>query len=85
MSRQILAIDIRKEHIAAVLLSTGLKTNTITACVEQPMVPADEGQNGDPLGQSLIRLMEKINAPHANIVVSLPPDGVLFSTVQRRR
>ncbi len=81
MSRQILAIDIRKDHIAAVLLGTGLKTSTITACAKVPREQMNGAEDGDHLKHNLVRLMEEIDATNANIVVSLPPDGVIFRSV----
>lgn len=76
MSRQILAIDIRNDVIAAVLVNTGLKLCTVdrTAAVELP--PPSEGE--DPLVQALMLLKEEIDPGTANIVVSLPADGVHY-------
>jgi hypothetical protein len=76
MSRQILAIDIRRETIAAVLLNAGLKINTVTGCAHMPLA----GKDGEPenLAESLASLLTEVNAVSANVVVSLPSDETLF-------
>ncbi len=75
MSRQILAIDIRRETIAAVLLNAGLKINTVSACVNLPLdKTAGEAEH---LTASLENLLAEVNANSANVVVSLPSDEVI--------
>jgi Tfp pilus assembly PilM family ATPase len=79
MSRQILAIDIRHETIAAVLLNAGLKINTVTGCAHMPLAnTADESEN---LAESLENLLTEINAVPANVVVSLPSNETIFRTL----
>jgi general secretion pathway protein L len=79
MSRQILAIDIRNDAIAAVLLSTGLKNDGVQACAHMPiMAPSDDG---DPLSQTLAQLLGKMNPTGANVVISLPSDNALYRFV----
>ncbi len=76
MSRQILAIDIRNDALAAVLINTGLKSNTVMGCAYLPIVAQSE--DGDALSQSLALLMERLNPTAANVVVSLPTDNAIF-------
>lgn len=76
MSRQILAIDIRHETIAAVLLNAGLKINTITGCAYIPF--AGTAEEPAILAESLENLITEVNADSANIVVSLPSDETIF-------
>ncbi len=76
MSRQILAIDIRKDTVAAVLVNTGLKSNTVIASAHLTIdAPLEED---DALSDALVSLLEKINPATANVVVSLPADKALF-------
>ncbi len=75
MSRQILAIDIRHETIAAVLLNAGLKINTVAACVCMPLDTAAE--ETEQLTESLGSLLAEVNAGSANVVVSLPADEII--------
>lgn len=76
MSRQILAIDIRNDVIAAVLVNTGLKLCTVARTATVELLPPSEGE--DPLVQALMHLKEKIDPGTANIVVALPADGVHY-------
>jgi len=76
MSRQILAIDIRNDALAAVLINTGLKSNTVMGSAYLPI--AAQSEDGDALSQSLALLMEQLNPTAANVVVSLPTDNALF-------
>jgi hypothetical protein len=76
MSRQILAIDIRHETIAAVLLNAGLKINTITSCAYIPL--AGTAEEPATLAESLENLLTEVNAVSANIVISLPSNETLF-------
>ena len=76
MSRQILAIDIRPDSIEAVLLNTGLKVSTVTDCLTVPIPEPTE--NSDPLVDALTQLKDKIDPGIANVVVAIPPDGVLY-------
>ncbi len=76
MSRQVLAIDIRPDSLEAVLLNTGLKVNTVTDCRTVPIPdPSDES---DPLVDALTQLKDQIDPGMANVVVAIPPDGVLY-------
>jgi type II secretion system protein L len=80
MSRQILAIDIRNSSIAAVVLSTGLKNNTIDGCAHTLLPPvSDEVKN--PLQTALETLKEQLHPEQPNVVVSLPPDQTICRTV----
>ncbi len=76
MSRQILAIDIRNDTLAAVLINTGLKNNTVIGGAHLPI--AAQSENGDALSQSLALLLEQFKPMAANAVVSLPTDNTLF-------
>jgi general secretion pathway protein L len=76
MSRQILAIDIRNDFIAGVLLTTGLKNHTVTGSAWLPIITTSA--EGDALTQALSLLLEKINAPAADLVISLPNDKALY-------
>ena len=76
MSRQILAIDIRNDALAAVLINTGLKSNTLMGSAYLPI--AVQSEDGDALSQSLDLLTEQLNPAAANVVISLPTDNALF-------
>ena len=76
MSRQILAIDIRSDTLAAVLVNTGLKGNTVMGSAHLPI--AAQTEDGDALIQSLGLILERLNPTAANVVVSLPTDNALF-------
>jgi len=76
MSRQILAIDIRNETLTAVLITKGLKSNTVLGSAHLPISAQTEG--GDALIQSLVLLVEQLNPTAPNVVVSLPADNALF-------
>lgn len=79
MSRQILAIDIRNDAIAAVLLNTGLKSDVVQGCAHLPITsPLDDS---DALSQTLAHLLQQINPTGANVIVSLPADKSLFRFV----
>jgi len=75
MSRQILAIDIRKDTLAAVLLNAGLKLSTIVNSAVVPLPGQTASEN--PLLQALEELKAKIDCAAANVVVSLPADGII--------
>jgi type II secretory pathway component PulL len=76
MSRQILAIDIRQETLAAVLLNTGLKINTVASCIHLPI--NGNAETDEPLTEALAQLMTELNIGSVNTVVSLPADETLF-------
>jgi type II secretory pathway component PulL len=76
MSRQILAIDIRHETIAAVLLNAGLKVNTVTGCALMPL--ARTAEEPEQLTQVLENLLKEVHAGSVNVVVSLPSDETIF-------
>jgi general secretion pathway protein L len=80
MSRQILSIDIRKTSIAAVVLSTGLKNNTIDGCAYATIPPASD-EAKDPLQTALMELQGQLHLERPNVVVSLPPDLTICRTV----
>ncbi len=80
MSRQILAVDIRDDCIAAVLLNTGLKSSTVEAGL---CTPLDSGSSdSEKLSEALKSLVEQMQASDANVVVSVPVDHVIFRTLQ---
>jgi general secretion pathway protein L len=76
MSRQILAIDIRNEALTAVLITKGLKSNTVMGTAHLPI--RGQTEEGDPLSQSLVLLLEHIKPTAPNVVVSLPADRALY-------
>jgi general secretion pathway protein L len=78
MSRQILAIDLRNDSIVAVVLSAGLKSNIIEACVQ---VPLPDETTDDRLGRALTALREHEIPESASVVVSLPADRTIYRTV----
>ena len=80
MSRQILAIDIRNEALAAVLITKGLKSNTVMGSAHLPI--RAQSEDGDALSQSLALLLEQLNPTAPNIVVSLPADHALFRFIK---
>jgi general secretion pathway protein L len=79
MSRQILAIDIRNHAIAAVLLSTGLKTSSIEKCAYLPF--AENVPPNDALHEALTNLMDQISARGASVVVAMPSDRGIYRSV----
>lgn len=80
MSRQILAIDIRNDTIAAVLLNMGLKLNTVVNSTTVPLPASSD--DGDPLVRALLHLKEEIDFGTANIAVALPSEGILYRKLQ---
>ena len=76
MSRQILAIEVRNDIIAGVLLNTGLKSSVVTNCIHLPV--ADQSENGDGLTEALALLLKKINPTTTDVVISIPPENALF-------
>lgn len=81
MSRQILAIDIRSDtHIAAVLLNTGLKINTVEKSAVVSLT--DPSDNANPLVETLTLLKEQIDVGPAIVVVALPADGMIYHNLQ---
>jgi type II secretion system protein L len=80
MSRQILAIDIRDDCLAAVLLNTGLKSSVVQSGLYMPL--ANESGENDPLGAAIKSIVEKIQASNANVVVSIPTDKAIFRTLR---
>jgi general secretion pathway protein L len=80
MSRQILAIDIRRNAVSAVLVSTGLKSHTVIGSAHVPIAAPSE--DGEGLRQSLGLLLENLNPTAPNVVVSLPTECVRFRFLQ---
>jgi type II secretion system protein L len=80
MSRQILAIDIRNDSIAAVLLNLGLKLNTVVTSTTVPLPTSSDEE--DPLVQALLHLRDEIDISTANIAVALPAEGILYRKLQ---
>ncbi len=80
MSRQILAIDIRCHSIAAVLLSTGLKSTSIVASYEAAIHDGETNEN--PLKSALAQLAERMPAERGDIVVGLPADQTIYRTLR---
>jgi len=80
MSRQILAIDIRNSSIAAVVLSTGLKNNTIEACAHVPL-PTTGAEGENPLPAALSELLQKMTQAHSSLIIGLPADRTIYRTV----
>lgn len=78
MSRQILAIDIRNSSIAAVVLSTGLKSSTIEACARIPFA-GDTADN--ELGAALAALRQHGIPENVSVVASLPADRAIHRRV----
>jgi hypothetical protein len=81
MSRQILSIEIRKDHIAAVLLNTGLKSGSIAGCTRVPIHPDTESGDADPLVRALKALTGQIDTASASVMVSIPADRVIFRSL----
>ncbi|MEJ2038350.1 MAG: type II secretion system protein GspL, partial [Desulfosarcinaceae bacterium] len=76
MSRQILAIDIRNEAVAAVLINTGLKNTTIQryAYVQQN----GSSEEAPTIQTTLKTIYENLAADDPTCVVSLPADQLFF-------
>ncbi|MBT8343070.1 MAG: hypothetical protein HKP58_13535 [Desulfatitalea sp.] len=81
MSRQIVAIDIRNDCVATVVINTGLKGNTIEACGYAHLPPAD-GADDNRLAQGLTPLLASLDAVNASLVISLPADQTLYRTIK---
>ncbi len=81
MSRQILAIDIRNDQISGLLLNAGLKTNTIMACTHISLTDLETGEDGNPLQTAFGQMLQQMDATKADVIVSLPPDGVIFRSL----
>ncbi len=80
MSRQILAIDIRKDVIAAVLLNSGLKSNEVVGFAHVSLDgSSDRPEEPD---QAWSSLFEQVDPSAANVVVALPPDGIIYRTLR---
>ncbi len=79
MSRKILAIDIRSNRIAAVLLDTGIKANTVEACMTAPYNGASG--EGEDLKSALERILTDLSHANATLVVNLPGNKVIFRTL----
>lgn len=77
MSRQILAIDIRNDSIAAVVVSAGLKNNTIESCIQ---VPLPDETTDDRLSRALTALRQHELPESVSVVVSLPADWTIYRT-----
>ncbi|MGD9365400.1 MAG: type II secretion system protein GspL [Desulfobacteraceae bacterium] len=81
MSRQILAIDIRSDtNVAAVLLNTGLKANTVEKSAVISLT--DPSDNANPLVETLTLLKEQVAVGPAMVVVALPADGMIYHNLQ---
>ena len=78
MSRQVLAIDIRHQSIAAVLLSAGLKSTSIVACQRVPIDTAEENQKA--LASALTTLTRQF--PTTTSGVGLPADQAIYRNIQ---
>jgi general secretion pathway protein L len=76
MSRQILAIDIRNNSIAAVVLNAGLKSHSVESCAHI-LLPEAENR----LGEGLAALKLSGIPDNPTVVVSLPADRAIFRTV----
>jgi general secretion pathway protein L len=79
MSRQILAIDIRNGLIAGVLLSTGLKAHTISACAHVTL-DSENPEDAD-LGRALSQLLADMPCENASLVVALPAHKSIYRTL----
>ena len=76
MSRQILAIDIRNEAVAAVLINTGLKNTTIQ---RYAYVQQNGSSEEAPTIQTMLKtIYENLAADDPTCVVSLPADQLFF-------
>lgn len=79
MSRQIIAIDIRNTMIAAVVLDTGLKTNTVTAFNHISL----NGDNAseEALSAAISELLTDLPHEGASFVIALPTHNSIFRTL----
>lgn len=80
MSRQIVAIDIRHHSIAAVKLSTGLKSASVSACYHVSI--PDDDESGNPLATALEQIARNVSSEDGDIVVSLPADRTIYRTLR---
>jgi len=80
MSRQVLAIDIRHQSIAAVLLSAGLKSTSIVACHRVPIDTAEENEKA--LASALATLTQQFSMTTPDVVVGLPADQAIYRNLQ---
>jgi general secretion pathway protein L len=80
MSRKIIAIDIRSNTLAAVVLNSGLKSSAVQAGI---VIPIDrEKKNDDGLASALDTLFRQIDSTGATIVVALPGADAFYRTVR---
>lgn len=79
MSRQILAIDIRNALIAAVVLTTSLKANTVAACSYVPF--NGDTADKDALNVALNELLANIPTEDVGLVLAVPSNRSIFRTV----
>ncbi|MCP4744936.1 MAG: pilus assembly protein PilM [Desulfobacteraceae bacterium] len=79
MSRQILAIDIRNDSAAAVLLSTGLKNSLIEDCMFISL--HNDKTDAKSIDQIISDVTEKIPAGGASVLVALPAHQALYRFV----
>lgn len=80
MSRKIIAIDIRSKTLAAVVLSSGLKSSAVHAGIVIPIDPEKENDNG--LTSALDALFGQIDSAGATIVLALPGADAFYHTLR---
>jgi general secretion pathway protein L len=80
MSRKILAIDIRNDVVAAVLLNTGLKNSAFQTGTCVPIAP--EKKKDDGLSSALEALFQQIDSTGATLVVAIPGERAFYRTVR---
>jgi general secretion pathway protein L len=80
MSRKVLAIDIRKHSVSAVLVKTSLRDNRIDAYTHIPLLAAAEDENGiSAVLETLTREMDVIGC---DCVVSIPADHFSYRNLK---
>jgi general secretion pathway protein L len=81
MSRRILAIDIRSTSIAAVLISTGLKNNSVQDCLFVPLSQDPDASGNDALANAIETVLHHFDADGAILVIAIPSDQVFYRSL----
>lgn len=80
MSRKVLAIDIRKESVSAVLVKTSLRENRIDAHAHVPI--SDSAEDENPFKTALESLCSEIDTDGCDCVVSISADHFSYRILQ---
>lgn len=76
MSRKYLGIDIQEDALTAVLISSGLKTSAVEACIRIPLAGSED--RAEALAQAFEALRTGINIEGCIAMVSIPVDKATY-------